>query len=261
VAKKLIVLPKVIAFDVWSPFAYFRKGFTTTTALTYPFMPRSAIEGLVGAIIGLESEEYSRKLNDSKIAVKILNRVQKFPFSTMHTHVDAWKDFGHYLETGTMHVSPEKFRARVKIELLEEPKFRIYFSQESNVYDSLKQKLLNHETIFTPYLGTSSMLASFEYIDEYDYTVSSGDEAVEVSTIIPFFTKKPPKVHLENGKKYAFEQNIPVHITADREVKGYYDAAYSPNGSSIKTSQIETQTIETKSGREHIVFIPTEIST
>ena len=254
-------MPRVLAFDVWSSFAYFRKGFTTTTALTYPFITRSSIEGLVGAIIGLESDEYSSKLHDSKIALTILNPVKKFPFSTMHTHVDAWKDFSRYLKTGTMHIAPEKFRARVKIELLEEPKFRIYFSHEPNVYDLLKQKLLNHETAFTPYLGTSSMLANFEYIDEYDYTLTSGNEAVAVSTIVPFFTKTPPKFHLENGKTYAFEQNIPIHITADREVKGYYDAAYSPSGSNIKVSQLETQTIETKSGREYIAFIPTEIST
>ncbi len=258
-AKKLIVLPKVLVFDVWSSFAYFRKGFTTTTALTYPFIPRSSIEGLVGAILGLESDEYSSKLRDSKIAVGILNKVKKFPFSTMHTHVDAWKDFGRYLKTGSMHISPEKFRARVKLELLEEPKFRIYFSHESNTQNLFKHRLQNHETIFTPYLGTSSMLANFEYIDEYDYTATPDDEAVAVSTIIPF-TRTPPKVHLENGKTYAFEQNIPIHITADREVTGYYDAAYSPNGFNIKVSQVETQTIETKSGREYIAFIPTEIS-
>lgn len=249
----------MLVFDVWSPFAYFRKGFTTTTALTYPFIPRSAIEGFVGAIIGFESAEYPIKLYGSKIAVGILNKVKKFPFSTMHTHVDAWKDFGNYLKTGSMHISPEKFRARVKIELLEEPRFRIYFCHEPDTQTLLKSKLQNHETVFTPYLGTSSMLANFEYIGEYDYVNSEGYEPVEVSTIIPFI-KTPPKVHLENGKTYAFEQNIPIHITVDREVKGYYDAAYSPNGFGIKVSQIETKTVETRSGRENIVFIPTEIS-
>jgi CRISPR-associated protein Cas5h len=260
VAKRLIGLPKVLVFDIWSPFAYFRKGFTTTTALTYPFIPRSAIEGFVGAIIGFESAEYPSKLYGSKIAVGILNKVKKFPFSTMHTHVDAWKDFSNYLKTGSMHISPEKFRARVKIELLEEPKFRIFFSHEPDIQALLKSKLQNHETVFTPYLGTSSMLANFEYIAEYNYMTTTGDEPVEVSTVIPFI-RNPPKVHLENGKSYAFEQNMPIHITADREVKGYYDAAYSPNASTIKVSQIETQTIETKSGREYIAFIPTEIST
>lgn len=258
-AKRLIYLPKVLVFDVWSPFAYFRKGFTTTTALTYPFIPRSSIEGLVGAILGLKSDEYSSKLHDAKIAVAVLNKVKKFPFSTMHTHVDAWREFNNYLKTGSMHIPPEKFRARVKIELLEEPKFRIYFSHESNTQSLLKYRLENHETIFTPYLGTSSMLANFEYVGEYDYSSTSNDETVAVSTIIPF-TRIPPTIHLENGKTYAFEQNIPIHITANREVTGYYDAAYSPNGFNIKVSQIETQTIETKSGREYIAFIPTEIS-
>lgn len=248
----------LLVFDVWAPFAYFRKGFTTTTALTFPFIPRSAVEGLVGAIIGLKSEEYPETLERAKIAVRLMNKVKKTPFSMMHTHVDAWKEFAAYLKTGSMHISPEKFRARVKVELLQDPRFRIYFSHTSNVQESIREKLRKHETIFTPYLGTSSMIANFEYIGEYPYIDVSAKEPLHVSSIIPFI-KDAPKIHIEDGITYAFEQNIPIHITAKREVTGYIDAAYSPLGSKVRVSGIEVQAIDTGQGQEHVIFFPTEI--
>jgi CRISPR-associated protein Cas5h len=251
-------LNKLLIFDVWAPFAYFRKGFTTTTALTYPFIPRSAIEGLVGAIIGLRSEEYPETLERAKIAVRLMNRVKKTPFSMMHTHVDAWKEFATYLKTGSMHISPDKFRARVKAEFLEDPKFRIYFSHTSDVQENVMEKLKKHETVFTPYLGTSSMIANFEYIGEYPYVAVLTKEPVHVSSIIPF-VKNAPKIHIEDGLTYAFEQNIPIHITANREVVGYFDAAYSPLASKIKVSGVESQAISTDQGQEYVIFLPTEI--
>lgn len=251
-------MDKLLVFDAWAPFAYFRKGFTTTTALTFPFMPRSAAEGLVGAIIGLKSEEYPETLERAKIAIRLMNKVKKIPFSMMHTHVDAWKEFATYLKTGSMHISPNKFRARVKVEFLQDPKFRIYFSHTSDVQESILEKLRKHETIFTPYLGTSSMIANFEYVGEYPYVTVSAKESLHVSSIIPFF-KNAPKIHIEDGMTYAFEQNIPIHITACREVMGYFDAAYSPLGSKIKVSGVEVQAVDTGQGQEHVIFLPTEI--
>src|ERR671919_120081 len=81
---------QIVVFDVWSSFAYFRRPYTTTNALTYDFMPRSSIEGLVGAILGIQPKEVSRKLEGSKIALGLLNPVKKLPFSTIHTHTDFW---------------------------------------------------------------------------------------------------------------------------------------------------------------------------
>jgi CRISPR-associated protein Cas5h len=46
-------MQKVLVFDIGSSFGYFRKAFTTTNSLTHALIPRSAVEGLIAAIIGL----------------------------------------------------------------------------------------------------------------------------------------------------------------------------------------------------------------
>lgn len=239
---------KVIVFDVWAPFAYFRKGFTTTTAITFPFIPRSAVEGLIGAILGLDSDEYSERLNDARIAVGIVNKISKMPFAMMHTHVDAWKP-------PSKNIKLENFRARVKVEFLHDPKFRIYFNHDLDTQNDLKNKLLGHETVFTPYLGTSSMIANFEYLGEY-LCSQIPKAVVPISSIIPFIDRMP-EISLEDGAVYAIEQNIPAHIKADRTVTRTYSAIYSPYGTKIKASGLEAHALNRGTGYENVVFIPT----
>lgn len=254
---------KVIVFDIWASFAYFRKSFTTTTAITFPFIPRSSLEGLIGAIMGFSSEEYPEKLKNAKIGLGIVNEVRKIPFSMMHTHVDFWSEFQRYLEKGSRAQSAKNrntnFHARVKIELLHEPHFRIYFSDDT-LSDYLEQKLRNHQTVFTPYLGSSSMIANFEYLGSYDYAQENAKNPVLVSTIVPFFDKMP-RIVVEKGLYYAIEQNIPIHLTNDRNLNGVFSAVYNPDGRRIKVQNIEIQKLTRENSEDdlHIVFIPTKI--
>jgi CRISPR-associated protein Cas5h len=54
---------KVLVFDIWSDYAHFRRGYTTTSPLTYPFPTRTALTGIVAAILGLEIDQGYRKPN------------------------------------------------------------------------------------------------------------------------------------------------------------------------------------------------------
>ena len=65
-----IIMSKLLVFDVSSSFGYFRKSFTTTSALTHAVIPRSAVEGLVGAIIGLSSMNTQKNLSQAKLQLR-----------------------------------------------------------------------------------------------------------------------------------------------------------------------------------------------
>lgn len=45
-----------LVFDITSEYAMFRKFYTTTSSISYPFPPPTAIGGLIAAIIGEENE-------------------------------------------------------------------------------------------------------------------------------------------------------------------------------------------------------------
>lgn len=242
---------QVVVFDIWSNFAYFRRPYTTTNALTYNFIPRSSIEGVIGAILGIPITEVSDKLSNSKIGLGILNPIKKIPFSTIHTHTDFWFEMQAYLEGKT--VKKKDFRARASLELLVEPKYRVYFS-DPNLGKSLEETLKKHETIFTPYLGTSTMLADFTYIGTFDYNVTK-KETTELSSIIPY-RDRFPDIAVEKQMLYAVEQDVPGRISKDRDLLSTYYAVYSPEGKNIKVRNVEVNAYMDSSGEQNFVFIP-----
>lgn len=250
---------KVIIFDVWSSFGYFRKFYTTTTALTYPFIPRSAAEGLIAAITGLDSADYPDRLAPSKIAVGILNEMRKLQFSLSYTHIDFWSQrVDAYLRRGG--TPPLHRTAPRRIELLCEPKYRIYFSCEDRAFmQELATNLADKKTVFTPYLGTSAMLADFKLISSdatYQDIGVSGSKPLMVSSVVPFVDKMP-KVFVYEGGRYAIEQSIPIHVTADRDLRGVYSAIYNPKGGGILVSDTVVQKVKVNGEDLYISFVPT----
>jgi CRISPR-associated protein Cas5h len=253
----------LLAFEVWAPFAFFRKSETTTTSLTFSFMPRSAAVGLIGAILGLKFEESPTKLAASKIAIEIESPVTKIPFSATFTDTkEIWPRLSAFLRPPRKKAWKSKrvveFRTVVKMELLRDPHYRIYFDDCEETKQVLEKMLLNHETVFTPYLGSSSMLANFKYIGRYNYETVKLANPTPVASIVPFFTVMP-RIHLEKDVTFAVEQNVPIHLTSDRVLSGTYDAVYSPTAAELKVLGVEAQRVRMQEDELHVVFIPTEI--
>ena len=70
---------KLLAFDIWGDYGYFRRGYTSTSTITYPFPSRTTIAGLISGIVGLEKDSYHDFFNEnnSKIGLRILNPIKK----------------------------------------------------------------------------------------------------------------------------------------------------------------------------------------
>lgn len=250
---------RLIVFDIRGSYAYFRRPYTTTSATSYPFPCRSNIEGLVAAILGIESSAYPETFISSRIAISLLNNVSKMPFSLTYTHSDFWNNIARYLRTGS---TLPYIRAPRRIELLREPKYRLYFStNDSKLMDELGSKLENHEAVYPPYLGSNNMLANFELIDAnakaQALPMQEEESYVSVSSIVPF-RQRIPKILIQKDIPYAVEHDMPAHITSDRELTYSYSAIYSPlGGKEVLVSKIQTHKVIYNGDKcTNIVFIP-----
>ena len=65
---------KLIAFDIWGDYGYFRRGYTSTSTITYPFPSRTTLAGLISGILGLEKDSYHDIFseNNSELGLRIL---------------------------------------------------------------------------------------------------------------------------------------------------------------------------------------------
>lgn len=139
---------QAISFDLTGSFAAFRDPSVTTNQTVYYIPSKTALVGLVGAILGIKRDNtlgdmYGKEFLDFYAKTKIGIRVnsqnpEKHTFYTNHRSLkDGKKKSGK--------TKP------VKKEVLVDPSYTIYVMTESN--DELIRRLQTNNFVFTPYLG------------------------------------------------------------------------------------------------------------
>lgn len=73
----------IISFRYHARYGHFRKPYSNVSSLSYPFPPRTALSGLLGAILGVPKAEAPIKFDDKNLRVAV--EIEK-PIKTI-THV------------------------------------------------------------------------------------------------------------------------------------------------------------------------------
>lgn len=185
----------VLVFDISGDMAMFRKPYTTTSLVSYPFPPPTAVAGLLGAIIGIDNHAGS----DGAGAAAFWNDMEEVRIAI------GLKESLHWITTA---VNMIKFKdpngdmgehIQAKHQMVKDPAYRIYVSG-GTIYSDLKKRLENDEFVYTPYLGVAYALADINYIGEFKEE-SLGDNFVK--TIVPAYNnlvvdvKQSKSVHKE----------------------------------------------------------------
>jgi len=219
---------KFLVFDVWGDYAHFKKYYTTSSPLTFSVPPRTAVIGLISAIIGKDKKEYLALMTKDKaeIAIQVINPIKKIRI----THNLINTKGGFWRPTKRSNHAP---RTQICFEYLKNPKFRIYFRHfDSTIYNMLKQHLEKHLSVYTPCLGLSELIADFNFVAEYPVSKILTDENFsEIQTVLPLSQVIELDL-LQSGKKY-LKERIPVEMLPDRIVTEYSEVLYEIEGKTI----------------------------
>jgi len=151
----MLEIDRVLVFDVWSDYAHFRRGYTTTSPLTYPFPSRTTLAGLVSAILGLPRDSYYELFgkDNSAFALQILNPIRKIKIT--QNLIDTKTGFYLWDNKGQ--------RTQIPFEFVKKPRYRLYvWLEDPNKFDDLIKLIKKHKSVYTPYLGISECIANFE---------------------------------------------------------------------------------------------------
>lgn len=151
-----------IRFTIGSTFGFFKKpDVNQPVYFTYSHIHKVALLGVLGSVIGLgghqqqdkEKEtfpEFYDKLNGLKVSI-----VPTDPSGYFRKKIQVFNnDVGYANTEGTLNV---------KEQWLEKPSWDVYVYQgtvEDEVYEKLKDYLLNEKAVYLPYLGKNDHLAS-----------------------------------------------------------------------------------------------------
>ncbi|MEM4067613.1 MAG: type I-B CRISPR-associated protein Cas5b [Candidatus Micrarchaeaceae archaeon] len=240
-------MERALSFDLSSDFAIFRRGYTTTSALTYAIPPKPTILGIIGAILGTDYNDYNTRLKDSKIAIRILSPIEKITIAQNLIDTSGSLKF-------PIIIPADKGRTRGSFEYLRNPRFRIFFSSEGESYAKLKSMLEKHQTFFTPYMGQANCIATIDNNKEVtvsSYTIDGSPASID--SVIPLDSFSLKDIVFEENRKYGRER-VPLLMNADRVVEKYIDILYEVLGNSIKINKGSYQVISSSDGIENVVF-------
>lgn len=207
-------------FDIHSERAMFRKPYTTTSSVSYPFPPPTAVAGIVCAILGISNKSnetivnaaYWEKMTGTKIAIKINNPIK------WETHT---VNFLNTKKNETGHV-------QIKHHFIKNPSYRIYLCGE--LEESLCRMLEKRQVIYTPYLGVAYALAQIHYLGQYSQTPF---EASSIDSVVPILditeTIEPDMAKNSSLNK----TEIPFEFTTERTLKKVIDVLYNTTATTM----------------------------
>lgn len=202
---------KVLVFDIKSPIGHFKRPDSTATHLTYPFITRTAIRGLVGSILGLE--EF---IGTALTGVQLLNPVMT---SSQQLSLLGKKFLGS---------SGPEFNRQTAIELVVNPHYRIFY--HGDYQEELKEKLMQNKSTYHTYMGSAFALTFPKFVDVVELEEETSQNIKSI-TVIP--TSIVDRLILQEGMQYGRVGGMQYEYMGDRKFKGTINLIYEMEGKPI----------------------------
>lgn len=130
----MLEIDKVLIFDLWGDYAHFRRGYTTTSPLTYPFPSRTTLAGILAAILGFQRDSYYEYFgkHNSAFALQILKPIKKIRINL--NLIDTKTGFYLWDNKGQ--------RTQIPFEFLKDAKYRVHvWIKDKEIFNDLKISL------------------------------------------------------------------------------------------------------------------------
>ncbi len=156
-------------FDVKGNWAHFRKPETNNNPLTHDFITKTALIGMIGAVLGIEREEmknlFPQFSEDLLYGVCVKNAVKKESWAfTLRYVVDFFQ------------------KAPKQMEFLKKPENCVVLAlkNEQNletvkIFNDFQMAIEHQEAKFTPVLGLHNCPAELNFVSKGEFNAKSGD--------------------------------------------------------------------------------------
>lgn len=229
---------EVLIFDIQGEYGHFRKYNTTTSPLSYSIPTRTAVAGILGAILGIErelrdgvypegvepvQEFFSKERSD--MAVQIMRPVKKenIGFNLINTKMS----FYDLTKAG---------RTQIVFELLKDVHYRIFLAMvDTTKFEELSERIAHKRHHFTPYLGLAQFTAQIDYVQRTTAKeIQANGEFTEIITAVNM-SKLQGEPPIEFQKEYFYSaNNMPIAMNRDREVLEYSEVLVEKNGNPLR---------------------------
>lgn len=228
-------ISRLLVFDLEGPMAHFRKYYTNSSALSYVFPPRTAIEGMLAAILGLDRDSYYDlfSVRHCHIAVSVKEPVRSIYKTVNYLYVKTKNDLNG--SNGHTQVPMEIIMPKNSNNL----SYRIYFwHEDEELLNKLCDKIINHLAVFPLYFGSAEFLCRIAYSDvlgDNEINCVEADDFIDINSIINMDNIKINGLHfIDNGKTRQYiKERAPLDFNQSRDSMVPADFLYEKSQSSI----------------------------
>ena len=221
---------KLIAFDIWGDYGYFRNGYTSTSTMSFPFPSRTTITGLIAGILGLPKDSYYDLFSkdNSKIGLRLLNPVKKIEYNFKHINTKC----GFILSDINPNKKNNSLHTQVNSELIKNPFYRIYVNiNDDELMEELFQLLQEHKAVYTPCFGSSEFLANFRLA--YPEILNVNKQYTMDTLIDSVMVRENCELIIEPKKNYN-SIKMPAYYNNEKIITAYYTLVYESQGNPIR---------------------------
>ena len=209
---------KVIGFNLSGKYALFTKPYTKNQPQSFIIPPKTAIEGMMGGILGFSRDEYQEKLKNLKYSVILKKSINKYTtrFNLLQGRSERDPETGEngpftYSKNPISHPGKRGPRSPTTFEILKNPSWDIFISLEEDLLYELKERIQKSLYEFVPYLGIANAFAKLTLFEE----IISLDRGLE--KIKSFFERDLVKVKLLGPVKF-YSELIPIKFENKRNL-------------------------------------------
>jgi CRISPR-associated protein Cas5h len=183
---------------------------------------------MVGAILGLDKEEYHETLNWQKVRVGVALRAPLLIFRAAINLLNTKDGTDKFFRPKAGAVN---FRIQIPYEFLKEPAFRIYLGDlPEAIAAQLASSLKAGRTAYTPCLGLAQCLAEVAWIGEEQAEVLQ-EHRGETSCAVPL--DNGVQINYESGRRYQ-RLRIPAVMDGQRLVHRYQEVVIAEDAKPIR---------------------------
>ena len=216
---------EVLSFRLRGKMGHYRQPDTTITQGTYPFPPRPALLGLLGAILGLDYN--SPRWPEFLKAEHFLGLKLLAPVRTVCMQMSL---LGKGFMAGGGKTA--KFNRPTVMEMVVAPDYRVYYAGEN--LDDLKEKLSSRHSVFHTYLGSAFCLAFplLEGIHKAEPVLPVNGGVLAINSVVPRDIVE--QVELTAPAAYAAARAMPYQHRGDRTFEGSCTVFYEVGGNPLR---------------------------
>ena len=213
----------VCLFTVHGAFAHWRKWFTTTSALTYSFSPRTAVIGMMGAVLGVQRDEVAKVFtaSDTRIAVCPLRPIVKDRLP------EKWRQGPPILNKGRFRPAKMIEPFQENLEVIRRPHYRVVFwHRDERLRNELRERLEQKRWAYPPCMGIMGFLADIEWEAEDVAELIEVDQA-DICSVLPLDEATAKAIDLFESEAILREERVPNEVFPDRTFRHLYLAYLS----------------------------------